>query len=70
MYRQGLGWVVVLSENKAISASKLKLSWVEAELGKKCWGQKILGPKNYFVYQFDKKIYFHNNLSQTNLGPD
>ena len=51
------GWVVgkvaVLSENNAISASKLKVSW--AELGKTFWGQKILGPKNYFVSQFDKE---------------
>ena len=56
--------MAVLSENKAISASKLKLklSWVEPELGKKFWGQKILGPKNYFISQFDKKIYFHNSL--------
>ena len=28
-----VGWVAELSENKAISALKLKLSWVEAELG-------------------------------------
>ena len=23
-----------------------------------------MGPKNYFISQFDKKIYFHNSLSK------
>ena len=38
------GWVAVLSENKAISASKLKLklSLVEAELGYSCFLNDIL----------------------------
>ena len=64
------GWVAVLSENKAISASKLKL--------KLSWGwawQKILGTKDFgsqklFCFPVWQKKYFHNNLSQKNLGPD
>ena len=47
------GWVAVLSENKAISASKLKLSWVEAELGNIQQGRNdIFWNENFIISDY------------------